>query len=92
MLALLTCLYAGILTQILAQYFGVLGLTINATPKDKDSAKTAVQDTDYDNFMVDTWAIGKGLSTYATVAWASAVACATIAKALFRTPRYPKLL
>lgn len=91
-LALLTCLYAGILTQILAQYFGVLGLTVNATPKDKDSAQAAIQDTNYGNFMVDTWAIGRGLSTYATIAWASAVACAAVAKVLFRTPRYPKLL
>lgn len=89
--ALLTCLYAGILTQILAQYFGVLGLTVNATPN-AASARDAVGFTDYIYFQADSWAIGKGLSTYATTAWASAVACAAVATALFRRPRYPKML
>lgn len=91
-LALLVFLYAGILTQILAQFFGVLGLTVNATPKATDEAKAIIQFDAEIKFQADTWAIGKGLSTYATIAWASAAACAAVATALFRTPRYPKVV
>lgn len=88
---LLACLYAGALTQILAQYFGVLGLTVNATPT-ADTAKGVVNDNDWNNFQADSWAIGEGLSTYATIAWTSALASAAVATTVFRTPRFTKLL
>ena len=88
---LLGCLYLGALLQLLAQYFGVLGLTVNATPT-VDTAVGAVRNSDYNNFLADSWAIGRGLSTFATLAWTSALACAGLATTMFRTPRYAKVV
>ena len=88
---LLSCLYVGAVMQILAQCFGVLGLTVNATPS-AQSAKDTVHNSDWVYFVADSWAIGKGSSMYATTAWASALACAALATTVFRTPRFPKIL
>jgi len=92
---LLACLYTGILMQLLAQFFGVLGLTLNATP-DQATAVSYRPNTDVDlridNFQADSWAVGKGLSTYATIAWTSAAACAAVASTVFRRPSFPKLV
>ena len=88
---LLACLYIGAVTQVLAQYFGVLGLTVNATPN-ADTAVGTVHDSDYNHFVADSWAVGQGLSTYATIAWTSALSCAAVATLVLRTPRFAKLL
>jgi hypothetical protein len=88
---LLACLYAGSALQILAQYFGVLGLTVNATPT-YGTAQSFQKNATLGFYVADSWAIGKGLSTYATTAWASATFCAAVATTVFRRPRFPKLL
>lgn len=91
----LGCLYIGAFLQLLAQFFGVLGLTVSATPK-QDAELLVFQDigtTDQgDNYDPDSWVIGKALSTYATVAWTSAVLCATVATLVMRRPRIAKVL
>lgn len=89
---LLICLYVGSLLQILAQLFGMLGLTVNATPSDTQDAYNDQSNTTFAYFAVGHWTIGKALSTYATVAWTSAVLCAAVATSVFRTPRFTKLL
>lgn len=87
----LACLVIGAVTQVLAQYFGVLGLTVNATPSAAD-AIGAVHESDAIFFRADSWAISRGLSVYGTTAWASAIACAVVASSVFRTPRFTKVL
>jgi hypothetical protein len=87
---LLSCLYTGALLQILAQYFGVLGLTVTATPNAKDAVQFQLDGAN--NFMGHDWVIGRALSAFATVAWTSALFCAGIATAVFTRPRFPKLL
>jgi hypothetical protein len=89
--ALLACLCIGATMQILAQFFGVLGLTVNATPTALTSQGTQKNAT-LANYVAGSWAIGDGLSIYATTAWASALACTAVATTVFRTPRWSKLL
>lgn len=79
---LLAFMYVGVLMQILAQYFGVLGLVTYATPTPSDVAGTAQGVTGA------TWKIDKGLNTYATVAWTSALATAALAGTVFKTPTF----
>lgn len=88
---LLICLYAGALMQILAQYFAILGLTVDAslTP---DVLYGERQNQDENYYSAQNWVIGRGLSTYATVTWTSSLLCAAVATSVFRTPRFPKLL
>lgn len=79
-------LYVGAILQVLAQFFGVLGLTVNATP----TAYQAEQNNQ--NFLGATpWIMDKALTTYATVAWTMAVACAGLVGFVYRTPKFPKL-
>lgn len=88
--ALLACLVIGSVTQLLAQYFGVLGLSVNATPTyDKTPL---VQTATYHFFVADSWAIDTGLSVYATTAWTSAIACAVLIASFWRLPRASALL
>lgn len=79
---LLAFMYTGVLMQILAQYFGVLGLVTYGTPTAQDIAGTS------QGITSETWKIDKGLSTYATVAWTSALATAALAGTVFRTPTF----
>jgi hypothetical protein len=79
------------LLQVLAQFFGVLGLTVNATPNAGDASQDQ-PDTTSDNFVAQDWVIDKALSTYATIAWTSALLCALIATSIFRRPRFSKIL
>ena len=88
-LILQVCLYIGVVLQILAQFFGVLGLTINATPNAGDATADQYYKP-FKNFVAHDWVIGKALSTYATVAWTSALACAVIASLFFQMPRFKK--
>lgn len=86
-LTTLFCLYAGAVLQILAQFFGVLGLTITATP----APTTAVQ-YNQGELGATPWIIDKALSTYATVAWTSALATAGLIGFVYRTPRFEKFV
>lgn len=87
----LFCLYAGALLQLLAQFFGVLGLTMNATPTAADVTGNQPNGT-LSNFAAQAWVIDRALSAYATVAWTAALMCAAVTTAAFRTPRLIKLL
>ncbi|KAF1950577.1 hypothetical protein CC80DRAFT_229143 [Byssothecium circinans] len=79
-------LYIGAVLQVLAQFFGILGLIVNPTPNGGDA--TASQHKKLlNNFAAHEWVMDKGLTTYATVAWTSAVLCAVIATAVFRRSR-----
>jgi hypothetical protein len=88
---LLVCLYTGSLMQILAQFFGILGLTINASLNAQDVV-SAQGKPGLNNFVAHAWVVDKALSSYATVAWTSALLCAAIATVVFRTPRFAKAL
>ena len=79
----------GAMLQILAQYFGVIGLTLNATPNAASAATGSSSQTG--NFVADEWVLERGLTTYATVAWTSAIACAIVARSTFSLPKYTKL-
>ncbi|KAI9857979.1 MAG: hypothetical protein M1813_007949 [Trichoglossum hirsutum] len=84
---LLFCLYVGALLQFIAQFFGVLAFTINATPTpDQTRQKNG------DDFGVNEWVIDKALSAYATVAWTSAVACALVVASGYRRSKFEKLM
>jgi hypothetical protein len=90
-LALIISLSLGALLQFLAQFFGILGLTVNATPNagrvTKDQYKKSLN-----NFSANQWVVDKALSSYATVAWTSAIVGALVVAAVFRTPRFSKVL
>ncbi|KAK5455898.1 hypothetical protein LTS15_005216 [Exophiala xenobiotica] len=91
-LLLLFFLYAGSLMQILAQFFGLLGLTINNSLSVQDVWTAQFNtNTTLDNFVAHAWVVDKGLSAYATVAWTSALLCAAIATVYFHTPRFYKV-
>ncbi|KAG4435924.1 hypothetical protein IFR05_008581 [Cadophora sp. M221] len=84
---LLAFLYIGAIIQILAQFFGVISMTIIATPTQDQAIQSNV-----DNLGATPWIIDKALSTYATVAWTSALACAGLVGLVYRTPRFTKLI
>ncbi|KAH7407446.1 hypothetical protein BKA64DRAFT_640378 [Cadophora sp. MPI-SDFR-AT-0126] len=84
---LLASLYIGAILQILAQFFGVISMTIIATPTQDQAVQSNV-----DNLGATPWIIDKALSTYATVAWTSALACAGLVGLVYRTPRFTKLI
>ncbi|KAH8882536.1 hypothetical protein GQ53DRAFT_753585 [Thozetella sp. PMI_491] len=94
---LLTCLCIGALLQFLAQFFGVLGLTINAyvpvsadqyTPDPDSSSPSRF----LNNFIAHPWVIGQGMAAYATVVWTSAMANAVLVGVFFSRPVWPKIL
>lgn len=64
-------LMLGAALQVLAQFFGVLGLSQNATP----NASLIVQEylTDFGNFTAGDWILDIALVRYASVAWLSAI-------------------
>jgi hypothetical protein len=86
-LILLFSLYTSAVLQILAQFFGVLALTIDATP-------TPYQAVQYNRDVLGAtpWIIDKALSVYATVAWTSSLATAGLVGFVYRTPRFTKLV
>lgn len=79
---LLAFMYVGVVMQILAQYFGVLGLVTYASPTPSDVVNAG------QGVTAETWKIDKGLSTYATIAWTSALATAALAGVVFKTPSF----
>jgi Ca2+/Na+ antiporter len=86
---LLGSLYIGAVLQIFAQFFGILGLTLNASPN-AERANGDQPTFGLNNFSADDWTIDLALSRYATVAWTSALAAAAVATVIFRTPRSRK--
>ncbi|KAK0100919.1 hypothetical protein ONS95_007361 [Cadophora gregata] len=84
---LLVSLYIGAILQILAQFFGVISMTIIATPTQDQAIQSNV-----DNLGATPWIIDKALSAYATVAWTSALACAGLVSLVYRTPKFTKLI
>jgi Trk-type K+ transport system membrane component len=83
-MALLFCLCAGALLQVLAQFFGVLGLTITATGTQGPSTGQ--------NVGVSLWTVDVALSRYATVAWTFSLATAAMTLLAYRIPRFAKLV
>ena len=71
---LIAFLAIGAVLQLLAQFFGVLGLSLNNsyTP----SAVTGAAVPDFENFGANEWTLDIALTRYATVAWVSAIVCA----------------
>jgi len=88
---LLGALYIGAVLQLFAQFFGVLGLTVNASPNSRD-ANGDQPDFNLNNFDAADWIIDLALSRYATVAWTSALAAAAVATVLFKTPSFKKFI
>jgi hypothetical protein len=88
---LLGALYIGAVLQIFAQFFGVLGLTVTASPNSRD-ANSNQPDPLMNNFGAADWIVDLALSRYATVAWTSALAAAAMATVLFTTPAPRKFL
>ncbi|PVH83678.1 hypothetical protein DL98DRAFT_652158 [Cadophora sp. DSE1049] len=84
---LLAFLYLGAILQILAQFLGVISMTIIATPTQDQAIQSNI-----DNLGATPWIIDKALSTYATIAWTSALACAGLVGLVYRTPRFTKLI
>jgi len=84
-MVLLFMLCAGAILRILAQFFGVLGLTITATGTDCSTG-------DQSAYGASSWMIGRALSTYTTTAWISAIATAAMTAFIYRTPRSTKLV
>jgi hypothetical protein len=82
--ALLSFLYIGAVLQLFAQFFGVLGLTVSASPNARN-ANGDQQNTLLNNFDAADWVMDVALSRYATVAWTAALAAAVAAKGLLRT-------
>jgi hypothetical protein len=89
--ALQLFLLIGAILQFLAQFFGVLGLTVNATPNGASAALYQYQ-VDDNNFVAHDWVIGKGMGAYATTAWTTALASAFLAGSVFTMPSFPKYL
>lgn len=86
-LLLVTSLYAGAFLQILAQLFGILGLTVNATPTPAEATQNGSEE-----FGASTWIMDKALTEFATVAWATALPCALLTGYIYRTPKFSKLV
>lgn len=86
-LILLLSLYTGAILQILAQFFAILALTINATPSPAQATQNGSAE-----FGASAWTMDKALTAYATVAWTTALACALLTGYLYRTPRFAKLV
>ena len=86
-LVLLFSLYVGAILQILAQFFGVLGLTLNATPTPAQATQNGS-----DDFGASYWVMDKALTTFATVAWTSSLACGMMTGFVYRTPKFSKLI
>ncbi|KIM99943.1 hypothetical protein OIDMADRAFT_30313 [Oidiodendron maius Zn] len=86
-LLIVTSLYAGAFLQILAQLFGILGLTVNATPTPAQATQNGSEE-----FGASTWIMDKALTEFATVAWATALPCALLTGYLYRTPKFSKLV
>ncbi|CZR68332.1 uncharacterized protein PAC_18231 [Phialocephala subalpina] len=86
LLAILS-LYIGASLQIFAQFFGVLGLTVNATP-----TAGQVENNNSDFLGSTPWMMDKALTAYATVTWTLAVTAATLMGLVYRIPRWPKLI
>jgi len=63
-------LYIGALLQIFAQFFGILGLTINATPTPSEAGANSI-----DGIGATPWIMDKAMTRYATVAWTMAIGC-----------------
>lgn len=89
-LALIIFLAVGAVLQLLAQYFGVLGLTVSATPNPAEALQAATPL--FDNFGAAEWQMDIALTRYATVAWVSSILCACLAGTVFRVPRVEKPL
>ncbi|KAJ9607110.1 hypothetical protein H2200_008182 [Cladophialophora chaetospira] len=84
--ALMGSLYIGAVLQFVAQFFAVLGLTLTATPTPNQVSNN------HDNlFGAKPWIMDIALTRYATVAWTTAIACAMIVGANYRTPRFERL-
>ncbi|KAH8901388.1 hypothetical protein GQ53DRAFT_835205 [Thozetella sp. PMI_491] len=78
-------LVIGVLLQLLAQFFGVLGLTVLASPT--GAGAWIFQTMPGENFFVGhDWVIGKALNTYATIAWTTALLAAGIAGSSWGIP------
>lgn len=77
----------GAVLQVIAQSFGVLGLTLNASP-----TPDYISTNNDGAFGANSWVIGVALSTYATVAWTTALATAALTTLTYRLPRIGKLL
>ena len=71
---LVLSLTIGAILQVLAQFFGVLGLTLNASQTPDYNLQTAAPG--FQNFGSSDWILDIALVRYASVAWLSALLCA----------------
>ncbi|KAF8851877.1 hypothetical protein BDZ45DRAFT_678782 [Acephala macrosclerotiorum] len=86
-LATILFLSIGAILQFVAQFFGVLGMTINGTP----FPDQAVQHNP-DILGATPWIMDKALTAYATVAWTFAGVGAVGVGMVYRVPRWEKFL
>ncbi|CZR52729.1 uncharacterized protein PAC_02606 [Phialocephala subalpina] len=86
-LATILFLSIGAILQFVAQFFGVLGLTINGTP----FPDQAIQHN-RDILGATPWIMDKALTAYASVAWTMAGAGAVGVGMVYRVPRWEKFL
>ncbi|KAK5212095.1 hypothetical protein LTR47_004025 [Exophiala xenobiotica] len=89
-LVLLVFLFMGVVTGIIAQYFGILGL-IQSQPNQADFAGSG-GNSDAAHGNHGPWYQAVGLSTYATCAWSFAAAAGTIVAMTWEVPRWNSLL
>ena len=89
-LVLVVFLFVGVVTGVIAQYFGILGL-IQSQPNQADFASSG-GNNDATHGNHGPWYQGVGLSTYATCAWAFAAAAGTIATMTWELPKWNGLL
>jgi hypothetical protein len=82
---LVLCLCIGAMLQVFAQYFAVLGLNTYGHPLPTDQVIGL-------SFGATGWSLDIALTTYATVAWTTALASSAGIALVYRLPRFKKLV
>lgn len=78
--SLVLSLLLGAALQVLAQFFGVLSLSVLATPT--AAVVNTIAPRGFTNFAASDWMLDIGLTRYASVAWAFSLAGAGLAGSL----------
>ena len=74
-------LYTSAALQMLAQFFAILGLTLNATPTPAQATQNGTG-----NFGASSWIMDRALTQFATVAWTSSLTCAMLVDYVYHKP------
>jgi hypothetical protein len=92
-LSLTIFLAVGVITAVISQFYGILGL-IQSMPNNADFASSAAGSNDNvnTNGSHGPWYQGKALSVYATVAWGFALASGAVAGRIWRLPKWERVL